>query len=127
VIDSVGRADLGKDEFLRLLTEGLKNQDPMNPADGTEFIAQLAQFSSLEQMQTLNAGFESLLALQRLTNGSSLIGQRVTYLDSDTGQIAAGIVTELSVRDGDIHLRIGNKDVPLKSVRTVGGAATIPQ
>ena len=46
--------DLDKDAFLRLLTTQLSNQDPLNPMEDREFIAQLAQFSSLEQMQTLN-------------------------------------------------------------------------
>ena len=46
--------DLDKDAFLRLLTTQLANQDPLNPMEDREFIAQLAQFSSLEQMQNLN-------------------------------------------------------------------------
>lgn len=49
--------DLDKDAFLRLLTTQLSNQDPLNPMEDREFIAQLAQFSSLEQMQNLNKTF----------------------------------------------------------------------
>lgn len=49
--------DLDKDAFLRLLTTQLANQDPLNPMEDREFIAQLAQFSSLEQMQNLNKVF----------------------------------------------------------------------
>ncbi|MBU5254757.1 flagellar hook assembly protein FlgD [Tissierella praeacuta] len=49
--------DLDKDAFLRLLTTQLANQDPLNPIEDREFIAQLAQFSSLEQMQNLNKTF----------------------------------------------------------------------
>ncbi len=49
--------DLDKDAFLRLLTTQLANQDPLNPMEDKEFIAQLAQFSSLEQMQNLNKAF----------------------------------------------------------------------
>lgn len=49
--------DLDKDAFLRLLTTQLANQDPLNPMEDREFIAQLAQFSSLEQMQNLNKTF----------------------------------------------------------------------
>lgn len=58
---SVGKKnDLDKDAFLRLLTTQLANQDPLNPMEDREFIAQLAQFSSLEQMQNLNKNVENL-------------------------------------------------------------------
>lgn len=53
-------SDLDKDMFLRLLTTQLANQDPLNPIEDKEFIAQLAQFNSLEQMQNLNRSMESL-------------------------------------------------------------------
>ena len=51
--------DLDKDAFLRLLTTQLSNQDPLNPTEDREFIAQMAQFSSLEQMQNLNDTFKT--------------------------------------------------------------------
>lgn len=52
--------DLDKDAFLRLLTTQLANQDPLNPIEDREFIAQLAQFTSLEQMQNINKNVEAL-------------------------------------------------------------------
>ncbi len=55
--DNKSKNDLDKDAFLRLLTTQLANQDPLNPIEDREFIAQLAQFSSLEQMQSLNKAF----------------------------------------------------------------------
>ncbi len=52
--------DLGKDAFMKMLIAQLQNQDPLNPMDGTEFAVQLAQFSSLEQLQNLNTTMSSL-------------------------------------------------------------------
>lgn len=57
--DNKSKNDLDKDAFLRLLTTQLANQDPLNPMEDREFIAQLAQFSSLEQMQNLNKSIET--------------------------------------------------------------------
>ncbi|MHA5870741.1 flagellar hook assembly protein FlgD, partial [Pseudomonas aeruginosa] len=57
-----GSSNLGKDEFLKLLVAQLKNQDPMSPQQNGEFIAQLAQFSTVEGVQSLNKSMESILS-----------------------------------------------------------------
>jgi flagellar basal-body rod modification protein FlgD len=71
---------LGKEDFLTLMVEQLKNQDPMNPADSTEFTAQLAQFSSLEQLFNINSSLEemgsSTAEMQRLS-ALSMIGTEI--------------------------------------------------
>lgn len=71
---------MGKDAFLRLLVTQLQNQDPLNPADSTEFTAQLAQFSSLEQLSNINQNLETLNLFQASINNAqavSLIGKEV--------------------------------------------------
>ena len=69
-----GDSALGKDAFLKLLTTQLQYQDPLNPMDNSEFVAQLAQFSSLEQLQGLSDGMESLTLVNMSMNNASLTG-----------------------------------------------------
>ena len=84
--EAAGEASsLGKDDFLKLLLAQLKNQDPLNPADNTEFVAQLAQFSSLEQLTTMNTSLEDTLAFNQSMSASinnammvNMIGSTVT-------------------------------------------------
>lgn len=77
---------LGKEDFLRLLVAQLEHQDPLNPADPTEFTAQLAQFSSLEQLFNINDRLQSLAGanseIERLTS-LSLIGKEIIYQGGD--------------------------------------------
>jgi flagellar basal-body rod modification protein FlgD len=73
--------ELDKDAFLNLLVTQLQNQDPLNPTDSTEFTAQLAQFSSLEQLGNVNANLKQLQNFQASINNSqavSLIGKEIT-------------------------------------------------
>jgi flagellar basal-body rod modification protein FlgD len=92
---SVGGAgqDLGKDQFLQLLVTQLRHQDPLSPVNNEDFIAQLAEFSGLEQLQDINSGTKTGLLLQQSVTNSlaaSLIGKDV-LVSSD----------ELSLRDGE--------------------------
>jgi len=73
---------LGKQDFLQLLVMQLRHQDPLDPMDNTQFVAQLAEFSALEQMQNVNTGVENLTMLMQSVNNSlatELIGKDVKY------------------------------------------------
>ncbi|UPW84139.1 flagellar hook assembly protein FlgD [Lysinibacillus sp. Ag94] len=77
-----GNSELGKDAFLQLLITQLQHQDPTNPMDDREFISQMAQFSSLEQMQNMTKAMGSLLASQQQTqlmNYTSFVGKEVKW------------------------------------------------
>lgn len=77
-----GNSSLGKDAFLKLLITQLQNQDPTNPMDDRDFIAQMAQFSSLEQMQNMTKTMESLLVSQQQTqlmNYTTFVGKEVKW------------------------------------------------
>lgn len=100
-----GSSELGKDEFLQLLVCQLSNQDPLNPQEDTAFIAQLAQFSALEQMTNMN---------QTLTNTSaySLVGKEVIVSSTDsTGKTSEtrGVVDYVEMKNGEAYLSIDGK------------------
>lgn len=81
---------LDKNTFLKLFTTQLKNQDPLNPMDATAFTAQLAQFTSLEQLYNVNDNLKTLLSTQNslLSNMSAnLIGKTIAMNDGSTGKV----------------------------------------
>ncbi|MCJ7830769.1 MAG: flagellar hook assembly protein FlgD [Desulfobacterales bacterium] len=94
---AVQETALGKDDFLLLLVAQMKNQDPLNPSDSTEFTAQLAQFSSLEQLQNVNSNLESLQQVQAdLMNSQAvnLIGKTIKAKDNAL-RLAGGAAEEI--------------------------------
>jgi len=75
--------ELGRDDFLRLLITQLSHQDPMNPMEDREFIAQMAQFSTLEQMTNMAADFSRLTAMLAGSEASQSLGRTVEIADGD--------------------------------------------
>lgn len=63
--------ELSKDAFLQLLIAQIRHQDPLNPTDGAEFLAQLAQFSTLEQLMSIREGVETLVAQMTQPEGGN--------------------------------------------------------
>lgn len=119
-----GNDSLGKEAFLKLLVEQIKNQDPLQPKENSEFVAELAQFSSLEQTMGINDRLDMLsMQNQGLANSqvASFVGQRavvrgdVTTLDA-SGQ-PAKLAFQLSERAEKVTVTISNADG--KAVRTL--------
>lgn len=109
------QSSMGKDDFLKLLVTQLQYQDPMKPMDDTQFVSQMAQFSSLEQMQNLN---NSMMTVQ----ASGMIGSQVKWTD-DTGNEQSGVVSAVKITDGKASLVVGNVNVALEKVTSVERAA----
>ncbi|MDM5295450.1 flagellar hook assembly protein FlgD [Peribacillus simplex] len=114
---------LGKDDFLKLLLTQLQNQDPSNPMDNTEFIAQMATFSSLEQMMNMGAQMEEIIGISQqnsIMNFNSFVGKEVTWhkLDGGDGDLAVeegiGIVKSIQYKGDGVYfiLEDGTKLVP---------------
>lgn len=76
--------ELGKDDFLKLLITQMENQDPTEPMENTEFIAQMAQFSSLEQMTNMSSSFEKMANYITETTATSALGKTVELNVGDT-------------------------------------------
>src|SRR5438067_783546 len=86
--------NLGKDDFLKLLITQLQNQDPSSPMDNSQFIAQMATFSTLEQMVNIGSKLDQILAnnsQNSLASGSELIGKQVTWKDSSNQEVSATV------------------------------------
>jgi flagellar basal-body rod modification protein FlgD len=134
---------LGKDEFLKLLVTELRYQDATNPMQDREFIAQMAQMSSLEQMQNLNKTFETgLLTLAEAQNnynanisylleamlyqttlngfsqGLNMLGREITYKAADE-EVKTGTVSLIKQVDGRYLALVGEDEVALTDILSV--------
>lgn len=110
-VSGVKNGELGKDAFLQLLVTQLKYQDPLSPMDNGEFIAQMAQFSSLEQMQNMNKNMESFLRTETLNQGANLIGNTIDVINPETGEIISGNVERVSFISGSVYVHLDTEYV----------------
>lgn len=118
---------LGKDEFLELLITQMQNQDPLNPMSSEDTIAQLAQFSSLEQMKNLNEQFDGFRKQGALMDALLLEGQTVN-LSLDGGESAYGMVEKVSWDDtkGGMILQMGGEEYPVKDIIGISRTEPVP-
>lgn len=108
---------LGKDDFLKLLVTQMQNQDPSNPMDDTQSVAEMAQFSALEQMtniatamDTLNTNMTNFMQQSALSQGAALIGKTVTGVDTDGKTKIEGTVESVIWTDGAPQLQVLQSD-----------------
>ena len=125
-LQASGSQELDRDAFMQLLVAQMQNQDPLEPQSNEEFVAQLANFSTLEQMELMNANLETMAVLDQsnallsqLSESSSLIGKEVMWDDLDTGAAGSGIVNSVKLQDGLTLLEVNGQEIPLFTVTEV--------
>ncbi len=121
--EATGMEGLGQDAFLQLLLAQLKNQDPLQPMDNTEFISQMAQLNSLNELMALNKTMSSLITAQMVTQGSALIGKTISA-SLDTGESVYGVVSGMQIHGDRVTLTVDGQQVPMDAVREVTDTPT---
>ena len=109
---------LGQEDFLKLLAVQFQSQDPMKPMEDTAFIAQMAQFTALDQSKSLLTQMTQLSASQDIVTANSYIGRQVT-LDAGADLVVSGEVTGIELTDGEPRLIVGDQTYALSAVLLV--------
>ena len=118
----VASRDLDQQDFLKLMLEQLRNQNPLEPQDNSQFFSQMAQFNTLETMREMATSLRSLAATSELANATALVGRTVTAeipgsLDPETGlpgepEVVRGIVDRVTFQLSGAVVHIGDRQVP---------------
>lgn len=116
---STGTANVDYQSFLRLLVAQMKNQDPTKPMESTEYVAQLATFSQVEQSVQMNAKLDQMLRASSMSQADALIGREITSADGNT----TGVVDEVRLTSsGLIAVLADGKEVPVVEGVTIRAA-----
>ena len=115
----IANRELGKDDFLKLLMAQMTNQDPTSPMENTEFIAQMAQFTSLEQMTNMSQNFDKMASLINSSEAQSMIG-RTVQIDLGAEQTATGVV-EAATRGNTPQVQVNGMFYDMNKIKAVYG------
>jgi flagellar basal-body rod modification protein FlgD len=118
---------LGQNDFLKLLAVQFQAQDPMKPMEDTAFIAQMAQFASLDQSSSLVQQMTQMRSNQDIATANSYIGRNVTLSGGTNNPNITGDVTGVNIIDGAPRLMVGDSTYPISAVLEVHpGVASSP-
>jgi flagellar basal-body rod modification protein FlgD len=109
---------MNSDTFLQLLVAQMKFQNPDNPVDSTQFLAQTAAFEEVQELGSLQTSLSSLVSAQQAGTATSMLGQQVTGSD-DSGNPVSGTVTGVQLTSSGPVLTVGNDTLPFSSVTSV--------
>jgi flagellar basal-body rod modification protein FlgD len=124
--NAIGEEDLNQETFLSLLVAQMQHQDPLEPTDNEDMLANLAQFTSLEQMNNLNKNFLAFtetIGQQNMVAASGLLGREVAGV-SEEGEDVAGTVSRVFMDGGTVFVQVGEHRLDLSNVSEVAHAAS---
>ena len=118
---STSRASEIQLDYMNLLVTQLKNQNPLEPLDNNEMASQLAQFSQLQQLESMNTSFTDVLSGIQRTYAASLIGKEVAFVEEGGGgEAATGVIERVFNNiDGEIVLVAGDETLGLDDIISV--------
>ena len=115
VTPAKSRSEMDKDTFLKLLVAQLRYQDPTKPMDGAQFVAESAQFTTVEVLQKVQEAQAQMLSFQSTLLSSGLIGKTVTGMGAD-GKEVTGVVGSARVVAGQAYIMVNDVMMPVSSV-----------
>lgn len=133
LVSQLGGTAVDQQAFLNLLVTQLRNQDPLEPTDNEQFLAQLATFTQLEESQAQGRTLNSLLELQAaqltlggLSQGASLVGKNVSYIDPSNGREGSGLVESVTFDQGGIMVEVGGRSIPAGNIVSISSSPLTP-
>ena len=110
---------LGKQDFLTLLTTQLRNQDPLSPMSNEEFIAQMAQISTLESSLDMGKQLTTLINAQQRTQALQMVGHDVDYMPENGDMPKTGRVSAVILKNDLPVLMINGEQIPYTNVQSI--------
>ncbi|MBS3820295.1 MAG: hypothetical protein GVY16_04885 [Planctomycetes bacterium] len=125
-IGATASADSIRNDYLKLLSAQLSNQNPLEPMDNHDMTLQMAALAELEQMENIGHTFQKLLRSYDMVEGSKLIGKKVTFFPKDSHGVTddtsvTGIVTDVNVVDSEVTVRVNGHDVAIDEIVNITG------
>lgn len=121
-VSGIGTASDLQMDYMKLLITQLQNQNPLEPLNNNEMASQLAQFSSLQQLESMNSTFAQVLDIANHTYANSLIGKEVTFVGetaAGTIDILRGVVEQVYKEKGENFLIVGDYVLGLEDIISV--------
>jgi flagellar basal-body rod modification protein FlgD len=109
------KTELDSDAFMQLLLAQLRNQNPLDPVQDKEFMAQMTQMNSLQELQKMNKTLAQFTSANKMSEAANLIGRKIEATLPD-GSAVSGLVSSVSLENSDVLLLVGEKQVPLSAV-----------